>query len=1112
LANVLIGSRQIAASACQVLESQLANPTPRALPTNAALFLSLYIVSLVGLVSGLILLTIQEKLPLSSKWDLGRSVRRTARSVDSQTHVGENGRDNHAPLPHPTNTVTELPEKTSEQSPEESPDAASGAGRDEENEHAGWFQMLVEQSPDGIYVITDRQFVYTNAVAAQMFGYTTGSKSSAVDPLAVVHPNDRSAVERQSIAFNNASEQAAHYEMRGVCRDGRIIDCAVSERRVMWNGQPSTLGIVTDITAQKAMHDSLVNREQLSEAVNVAANLFLKARVWEEDVPQMLALFGSAIDTSSVSIYSNHTLSDGTLTASRRYHWASPELDAVTGQAGLSEIRLHDAEYADWAEPLSRGELVQRYPADFPPEQRVYLEGASIRALLAVPIFVGRVWWGFLALANRIGALEWSVAEENTLKLFASLFGAAMERQRHEDQVKRLYESERQRRRLAETLYETGTALNATLDFNGILDTLLGQVQRIVPYDLGLIMLLRDGRATVERVHSHSLMDGQQRTEIERLTLDVSQTANLRWMAQRGQPVVIPDTAYYPEQMAACLHHIGSWMQAPLMAGNVAIGFLLLGSLQANTYNADTATYVAPFASQVAFALQNARLYADAEKSLARERLYNEIVRAISSSLDLPDILRNIAYMATGLVKADAAAICLADGDGRVTLTTYANKTLVSMPDLVLTGDAGVAWQVMRDGQSLLVPDYAAHPRALADLAAQGVHGMIVVPITAGESSLGVMEVFSLSAERQFGEKDVSIVETVGKQTGIAIQKALLLEAAHKRAEEAETLRQAGAAVTSTLQLQETFERILEQLERVVPFDTASVQLLHSNYLEIVGGRGWPDPRAVVGLRVDYPGDNPNTPVIRDRQPLLLTWADMQDATSGKLIQSWLGIPLIIRDQVIGMLSLDCFEPGRFRADHIHLVSAFADHVSVAIENARLFERVQQLAITDDLTGLFNRRRFFELAEQALARPIHEGGGLSVLMIDLDLFKQVNDTYGHLAGDQVLREVAQRCRSALRADDILARYGGEEFVALLRGVNPSEVQYIAERLRAAVCQEPVYYGGQPIRVAVSVGVSSTDPTISQLETLLIQADEAQYMAKSTGGNRSVTWNKDTRGR
>jgi diguanylate cyclase (GGDEF)-like protein len=499
------------------------------------------------------------------------------------------------------------------------------------------------------------------------------------------------------------------------------------------------------------------------------------------------------------------------------------------------------------------------------------------------------------------------------------------------------------------------------------------------------------------------------------------------------------------------------------------------------------------------------------------------------------------------------------------------------------------------------------------------------------------------------------------------------VEAQARRAQEAETLRQAGAVVAASLRQDEAIERILEQLARVVPYDSASVMLLSEGYLEIVGGRGWKDPAEVIGLRFPVPGDNPNTLVIQQGRLHILGDAPSEYAAFGegpqRHIRSWLGIPLIVGERVIGMLSVDNAQPNFFTPDHAHLAAAFADQVGIAIENARLFTeaekhaeqlralraaghaltsdlrieavlqtliettrrlvgasyaalgvldedgslsqfhttgitdaerqkigespkglgllgaliregapirvadiardarsigfppnhppmktfmgvpivahgkvmgslyltekmngqafspddedlvvglaadaaiaienarlfgKVEQLAITDSLTGLHNRRHFLELAEHEFQRARRYKRPMSMIMLDIDRFKQVNDTYGHAVGDQVLRAVATRCHDTLRTIDFMGRFGGEEFILLLPENNLDGACNAAERLRQRVAEDPIETERGPVSVTISLGVAAIAADCPDLKTLLERVDAALYAAKKAGRNR-----------
>lgn len=164
---------------------------------------------------------------------------------------------------------------------------------------------------------------------------------------------------------------------------------------------------------------------------------------------------------------------------------------------------------------------------------------------------------------------------------------------------------------------------------------------------------------------------------------------------------------------------------------------------------------------------------------------------------------------------------------------------------------------------------------------------------------------------------------------------------------------------------------------------------------------------------------------------------------------------------------------------------------------------IKEMATTDALTGVNNRRQFFLLAEQELIRTKRYEQPLTVLMLDIDYFKTINDTYGHQTGDIVLKELADTAIATLRETDIFGRIGGEEFAAVLPETDNHDAQLVAERLREALATLAVRSGNDSVSFTVSIGISEVDKTDTAIETSLNRADEALYRAKRTGRNRIV---------
>ncbi len=222
-------------------------------------------------------------------------------------------------------------------------------------------------------------------------------------------------------------------------------------------------------------------------------------------------------------------------------------------------------------------------------------------------------------------------------------------------------------------------------------------------------------------------------------------------------------------------------------------------------------------------------------------------------------------------------------------------------------------------------------------------------------------------------------------------------------------------------------------------------------------------------------------------------------------------LPLMHKQVLIGSINFGSADSGRFTGEH---ATDFFSHLgaiaSFALENAVNRARLLRSGFTDVLTGWHNRRYLQVRLAEELARARRDGETLACLMLDLDHFKRINDSWGHAAGDDVLRELAQRIEEQVRASDVAARYGGEEFVILLPRTNTGDAARLAERVRQAVREAPVPLadGGQ-IDVTASIGIASVSPGSGDTdlknlgESLLARADVALYRAKSSGRDRVV---------
>ncbi|MBA4378443.1 MAG: GGDEF domain-containing protein [Gemmatimonas sp.] len=193
--------------------------------------------------------------------------------------------------------------------------------------------------------------------------------------------------------------------------------------------------------------------------------------------------------------------------------------------------------------------------------------------------------------------------------------------------------------------------------------------------------------------------------------------------------------------------------------------------------------------------------------------------------------------------------------------------------------------------------------------------------------------------------------------------------------------------------------------------------------------------------------------------------------------------------------------------DAMWLVRLFQQGMGLALNNAVTHARLQRIAAIDPLTGVLNRRFGMRRLHEEYQQAMRQGAPLGVVMFDIDHFKLVNDTHGHLAGDRVLAETARRAQGALRETDVLLRYGGEEFVIIVPGAGEEALIKVGERVRQAVAATPVNDGGTEIPVTVSVGIGQLQGREEKEESILKRADDALYAAKEGGRNRTVCYGR-----
>jgi len=323
---------------------------------------------------------------------------------------------------------------------------------------------------------------------------------------------------------------------------------------------------------------------------------------------------------------------------------------------------------------------------------------------------------------------------------------------------------------------------------------------------------------------------------------------------------------------------------------------------------------------------------------------------------------------------------------------------------------------------------------------------------------------------------------------------------------EATILSEIGKVARKMVRFDETFSSVMALAAQVVDFTIGGMAFIEAGELEMV----------LTLNRAATP------PVLEEAKARVLrTVAALASAPSFNRVQvrllpreggasgpidaslgAFAAFPIETSGRLSGLMVLGGRAVEKLDGDGRSFLGQLANQAHIVMENSRLFERVQNLAIRDSLTGLFNHRHVLGLLAREVERAGRYPGGMSVLMLDVDHFKRTNDEHGHLAGDAVLRDVARLLQDTLRTVDSVGRYGGEEFLVILPHTPPEEGRRTAERIREQIEQHAFRVGSRELRVTVSVGVASWEMEgRNSPEALIREADQALYRAKEEGRNR-----------
>ncbi|HEU5087511.1 MAG TPA: GAF domain-containing protein, partial [Roseiflexaceae bacterium] len=482
-------------------------------------------------------------------------------------------------------------------------------------------------------------------------------------------------------------------------------------------------------------------------------------------------------------------------------------------------------------------------------------------------------------------------------------------------------------------------------------------------------------------------------------------------------------------------------------------GVLLVTSSQRRrAYSNPDIDLLQVLASQARMAIQNARLYAGMERRVRELEALRITMSELSSKLELNKLLETIVQRATELSAGDAGFVSLYDeraGDLVIQACYQFDPVLVGRR--IALGQ-GITGQVARSHKPLVLQqadDQRAQPAIEAELG----RGLMAVPMLAGNQLMGVVAVVTRAEGRSFDEDDIDLLSMFAQQATIAIQNAHSYQEEVRSATRRRLLYQVSLDIGGTLSTNELYSKIHQAVKSIVPCDTFTVVLQDAQHHRPVVVYREP---AVANGDDDVPLAALVEEVLERGASVLVNDSPSEAPLFG--LYTNLIVPMQLGLQVLGALVLRAPLANRYDALDLESLELLASTCAIGLRNAQLFGEVQRLAITDALTGVYNRRHFLDLAHTELARANRSPAPLAMLMIDIDQFKRINDTYGHAVGDRALQSMVHCCRATLRTIDVLGRYGGEEFAVLLSGADEQQALMVAERLRQQIAEVPIPLG------------------------------------------------------
>jgi diguanylate cyclase (GGDEF)-like protein len=561
-------------------------------------------------------------------------------------------------------------------------------------------------------------------------------------------------------------------------------------------------------------------------------------------------------------------------------------------------------------------------------------------------------------------------------------------------------------------------------------------------------------------------------------------------------------------RFAACL-------AVPLLQQDRVIGALSCITHEPRAWTADDVEFATTLAMHASIALHTADLFEETVNRARQLAVLQSAAARMNRAKSVEAVGRSIVEETRRVLDYHNARVHVLESPAELVPIAFEGRLggsdEVDLERFRTQVGRGFTGWVAERGLPLLIDDASSDPRgATIPGTAEVDESMLVVPMRHDGGVIGVITLSKLGL-RQFNEDDLQLLSILADQGATALESARLVARSEGFARELRRLVEMSSDLSASLDPRQVANLIAKHLSGAMGVDECAI-----SYWDRAAGRvltlGYYPPARIEELEPYFDVSGfPETMRVLETQTTVVIDTDDPAADAAETLllrrdgnRMLAMLPLVAKGQAIGLVELMSKSAVRFDDDQLALARTMANEAAMALENARLYDDTRKLADRDPLTGFYNHRYLHERLGEEVVRAQRSRKPLSVLMLDVDDFKLVNDTFGHLFGDRVLAWVAERIRSTLRGPDVPARYGGDEFAIILPETDKASARRAAERIVETFQQQPFeseVRGSVP--VAVSIGVA-TNPSDGRTATdLIAAADRGLYRVKRSDRQRAT---------